>query len=98
MALESFITSDGCLLGEDYRFVRLSSAREIIRQDAGREQSDYAVLYGGLQYDMSPDDMLTEHRKYSFSGKEQMRHTLRGGSVFVFLPESEKRYGKSRRS
>lgn len=90
MALESFITSDGCLLGEGYRFVRLSSAREIIRQDAGREQSDYAVLYGGLQYDMSPDDMLTEHRKYSFSGKEQMRHTLRGGSVFVFLPESEK--------
>ena len=33
MALESFITSDGCLLGEDYRFVRLSSAREIIRQE-----------------------------------------------------------------
>lgn len=90
MALESLVMSDGRLLGEHYRFVRLSSAREVIRQESRTEQADFAVLYGGLRYDMSPDDMLTEHRKYSSSGKEQMRHTLRGDSVFVFLPESEK--------
>jgi CHAT domain-containing protein len=88
LAWESLSTGDGSLLGEHYRFVRLSSAREITRVHAVRESGHSAVLYGGLQYDMTGDEMLAESRKYSVGPQMVMRSTLRGDSAFVALPES----------
>ena len=88
LAWESLSTDDGSLLGEHYRFVRLSSAREIARVHAVRESAPSAVLYGGLQYDMTGDEMLAESRKYSAGPQMVMRSTLRGDSAFVALPES----------
>ncbi len=88
LAWESLSTGDGSLLGEHYRFVRLSSAREIARVHAVRESGHSAVLYGGLQYDMTGDEMLAESRKYSAGSQLVMRSTLRGDSAFVALPES----------
>ena len=46
------------------------------------------MLYGGLQYDMTGDEMLAESRKYSVGPQMVMRSTLRGDSAFVALPES----------
>lgn len=88
LAWESLSTDDGSLLGEHYRFMRLSSAREIARVHTAQESGPSAVLYGGLQYDMTGDEMLAESRKYSVGPQMVMRSTLRGDSAFVALPES----------
>lgn len=88
LAWESLSTDDGSLLGEHYRFMRLSSAREIARVHTAQESGPSAVLYGGLQYDMTGDEMLAESRKYSAGPQMVMRSTLRGDSAFVALPES----------
>lgn len=69
LAPESLPLEDGSLLGDHYRFVRLSSAREIMKvkptldikaDDNGCE----AVLYGGLTYDIGGDIMKEEASRY----------------------------------
>lgn len=89
VVLEALTGEDGHLLGEHYPFVRLSSAREIMRKEAVREGPGEAVLYGGLQYDMSSEDMVAESRKYQLPEQAVMRSALSGDSIFAFLPESE---------
>lgn len=69
IALESLPAPDGKLLGEHYRFVRLSSARELIaykenlRLDLATEKPN-VVLYGGLKYDMNEEEMSKEAGEY----------------------------------
>lgn len=91
VALESLPLPDGSLLGEHYHFVRLSSARELLRKSEphlmSRPQS--AVLYGGLHYDLQPNVMLAEAQKYDLSKLMVMRgDALRGDSVYSPLPGS----------
>lgn len=55
IAIESLPLEDGTLLGDHYRFVRLSSARELACQNENRHidmalGETMAVLYGGLNY------------------------------------------------
>lgn len=88
VAWESLPMNDGSLLGDHYHFVRLSSAREVSRLYAVDEKPQTAVLYGGLQYDMTSDEMLAESRKYQKTLQFAMRGSLRGDSAFVALPES----------
>ena len=96
VALESLTMEDGTLLGDHYRFVRLSSAREIanasetmsINTDGTRTN---AVLYGGLQYDLKPSEMAEEAAKYNISPLLAMRgEPMRGDSIYRELPESKK--------
>lgn len=78
IALESLPVADGQLLGSKYKFVRLTSAREIGQSVRGRSPKPQKVaLYGGLQYDMDADQMLAECKKYAL----RPLMTKRGGVV-----------------
>ena len=89
MSLESLPLADGSLLGSHYRFVRLSSARELVN-GASSVLSDgkrTAVLYGGMQYDLDSTTMAEEAKKYDLAELTLMRgERVRGDSVFVPLP------------
>lgn len=92
VSLESLPLADGSLLGSHYNFVRLSSARELVKsQDqilSAKLQS--AVLYGGLQYDLQPSAMIEQAKKYELSDLLMMRGDMaRGDSIFCELPGSK---------
>lgn len=96
LAIESIPMPDGSLLGEHYNFVRLSSAREVVRikqeieltNNSGREN---AILYGGLQYDLEPKAMAEEAAKYEVNPLLATRGDIvRGDSIYRELPETKK--------
>lgn len=85
ISLESLPLPDGSLLGSHYHFVRLSSARELVKMKSERKgyKSNYAVLYGGLQYDLEDSAMVEEAQKYDLSNLLALRGEIaRGDSVF----------------
>ena len=89
MSLESLPLADGSLLGNHYRFVRLSSARELVNgaSSALSDGKRTAVLYGGMQYDLDSTTMAEEAKKYDLAELTLMRgDRVRGDSVFVPLP------------
>lgn len=97
IAPESIPVGDGTLLGDHYRFVRLSSAREIVGYNARMQftksgDKTKAVLYGGLDYSLDSDTMLREAKKHEVP---RMLATLgdnervRGDSLFYDLPGSK---------
>ena len=96
IALESLPMEDGTLLGDHYRFVRLSSAREVVRYKAGlavdvNSQRTNAVLYGGLKYDLTVKAMEEESAKYDIAPLLVTRgDILRGDSIYRELPETKK--------
>ena len=96
IALESLPMEDGTLLGEHYTFVRLSSAREVVRNcarlyiDVATKKTN-AVLYGGLKYDLGVDVMKEEAAKYDITPLLATRgDILRGDSIYRELPETKK--------
>lgn len=94
VSLESIPMEDGTQLGEHYRFVRLSSARELLSYSSQLDiaKSSKAVLYGGLQYDVEPTLMAAEAKKYEVSPLFAMRggDITRGDTIFLTLPETLK--------
>lgn len=92
LALESLPLEDGTLLGDHYNFIRLSSAREIVKVNpmlnVNEKVNPSAVLYGGLEYDISNDRMKQESSKYgnlSVPYYAQRREVERGDSIFKEL-------------
>ncbi len=82
VSLESLPLEDGSLLGHHYNFVRLSSARELLKMK-GEDKTvspKTAVLYGGLQYDLSPETMAEESQKYKLSDVLVLRGDNVGGN------------------
>ena len=91
VSLESLPLADGTLLGSHYNFVRLSSARELVKAQSPVLASapHSAVLYGGLQYDLQPTAMAEEAKKYDLTDLLVMRGDMvRGDSIFCELPGS----------
>lgn len=90
VCLESLPLEDGTLLGDHYHFVRLSSARELVREQ-NKSNAASAVLYGGLQYDLEPDLMAENAKQYDLSSLMVMRggDIVRGDSIFRALPGSK---------
>lgn len=85
ISLESLPLPDGSLLGSHYHFVRLSSARELVKMKSESKgyKSNSAVLYGGLQYDLEASAMVEEAKKYNLSNLFALRGEItRGDSVF----------------
>ncbi len=85
VSLESLLLSDGSLLGSHYNFVRLSSARELVKMKSkgNNSKENTAVLYGGLKYDLEDAAMVEEAKKYDVSNLLAMRGEIaRGDSVF----------------
>lgn len=92
VSLESLPLADGSLLGSHYDFVRLSSARELVKAQSPVLASapHSAILYGGLQYDLQPTAMVEEAKKYDLTDLLVMRGDMvRGDSVFRELPGSK---------
>lgn len=93
IALESLPMPDGTLLGDHYNFVRLSSAREIghVHDNIQFASNKSAVLYGGLKYDLSSDEMVNVAEKYEVSPLLALRGDIaRGDSIFRELKEARK--------
>lgn len=85
VSLESLPLPDGSLLGSHYSFIRLSSARELVKMKSKSKgyKSNSAVLYGGLQYDLEDSAMVEEAKKYDMSNLLALRGEItRGDSVF----------------
>ena len=85
VSLESLPLADGTLLGNHYNFVRLSSARELVKMKSksNSNKANTAVLYGGLQYDLETSAMAEESKKYDLSNLLALRGEIaRGDSVF----------------
>ena len=89
ICLESLPLEDGTLLGDHYNFVRLSSARELVKKQKKINVTS-VVLYGGLQYDLEPEFMAQNAQQYDLSSLMVMRggDIVRGDSVFRELPNS----------
>lgn len=96
IALESLPMEDGSLLGDHYTFVRLSSAREVVRNNASFNidvavKKTNAILYGGLKYDLTGNVMKEEASKYDITPLLAARgDILRGDSIYRELPETKK--------
>ena len=90
VCLESLPLEDGTLLGDHYHFVRLSSARELVRKQ-NKSNAASAVLYGGLQYDLEPNVMAENAKQYDLSSLMVMRgdYIVRGDSIFRELHGSK---------
>ncbi len=75
------------------KVVRLSSARQLLNQKALTriDNPTTAVLYGGLNYDMSADEMMAEASAYSNLPMLSLRglEIERGDSLFHALPYSK---------
>ena len=85
ISLESLPLADGTLLGNHYNFVRLSSARELVKMKSksNSNKANTAVLYGGLQYNLETTAMAEESKKYNLSNLLALRGEIaRGDSVF----------------
>ena len=92
VSLESLPLADGSLLGDHYKFVRLSSARELVKAQKQMlsAKPHSAVLYGGLQYDLQPTEMAELGKKYELPDLLVMRGDMaRGDSIFRELPGSK---------
>lgn len=95
VAMESLPRQDGTLLGDHYRFIRLSSARELASFDEKLnleivDGKTNAVLYGGLQYDVDAGIMAAEAKRYDLSQMLSSRGGgMRGDSIFYELPWSK---------
>lgn len=94
ICLESIPLDDGSLLGDHYNFVRLSSARELVRikqRDKMVIGTAEAVLYGGLNYDLEPSVMVENAKAYDLESSEFLRgeNLARGSNGFCDLPGSK---------
>lgn len=93
IALESLPLSDGTLLGDHYNFVRLSSAREVgnVHDDIQFASNKSAILYGGLKYDLSSEEMSSVADKYEVSPLLSLRGDIvRGDYIYRELKETKK--------
>ena len=98
ITLESIPLNDGTYLGDHYRFVRLTSAREIARlkQEEQLFFNNEAVLYGGLKYDVDIKTMEDEASTYKV---DHIPSVERGSLVasngkFAELPNSKEEIDK----
>ena len=88
IALEALPLPDGTTLGQHYNFVRLTSARELLKGYNPIRIDKTATLYGGLQYTLSLQKMEEESRKYEKSDLAGLMRSEYGHSGFEDLPKT----------
>jgi CHAT domain-containing protein/lipopolysaccharide biosynthesis regulator YciM len=74
LAIENLPANETQTLSEIFHLYRLSSTKEIVLKKAP-EKNNSAVLYGGLQFDISNERMLAESKKYE---KKENLYAMRG--------------------
>ena len=68
--IESLPIGNGKIMSDVYNMHRLSSTRELVKEKK-KEKYTKAVLYGGLNYDMTDNDLLAESQTYSKNASEE---------------------------
>ena len=88
ISYDSFQLVDGMLLGSKYDFIRLSSARELLNGVSSSVAVSSAVLYGGLQYNLTYDERIAESQRYGnlSRGAYSRGRRLRGDTSYGNLP------------
>ena len=68
--IESLPIGNGKIMSDVYNMHRLSSTRELVKE---KKEVKYtkAVLYGGLNYDMTDNELLAENQTYSKNASEE---------------------------
>lgn len=66
LAIENLPYDANHTMSDKYNMVRLSSTREIVLRKEDPKHTS-ATLYGGIQYDMSGNELLAESKQYSQS-------------------------------
>ena len=68
--IESLPIGDGKIMSDVYNIHRLSSTRELVKE---KKEVKYtkAALYGGLNYDMTDNELLAENQTYSKNASEE---------------------------
>lgn len=94
IALESLPLDDKTTLGQHYNFVRLTSAREIIREKQAKQSDNNAVLYGGLKYNLSAQKMEEESNAYDKTEFSWIERSLYGNKGFDDLRATKKEIEK----
>jgi CHAT domain-containing protein/pterin-4a-carbinolamine dehydratase len=74
LAIENLPANETQTLSEIYHLYRLSSTKELVLKKVP-EKNNTAVLYGGLQFDISNEKMLAESKKYE---KKENLYAMRG--------------------
>lgn len=87
LSLESIAITSDSILADKFRFVRLSSTREICKKRFLTTTYKCAALYGGLYYDVDLPTMHAESKKYDISRLFALRGTpTSGDSIYRYLP------------
>ena len=98
ITLESIPLNDGTYLGDHYKFIRLTSAREIARlkQEEHLFFNNEAVLYGGLKYDVDIKMMEDEASIYKVDPIPSIERgaLVAGNGKFAELPNSKEEIDK----
>lgn len=94
IALEALPLSDGTTLGQHYNFVRLTSAREIVKVHNPNKIKRTATLYGGLQYTLSSQKMEEESTTYEKSDLSWLMRSEYGKSGFKDLRKTKEEVEK----
>lgn len=87
--LETLPYDTQSIMSEHFSMVRLSSTREIVALQ-NRHKPTSAVIYGGIQYDVSNSDLMAAHKPYQsaiFTASRDLQ--LNRGSV-RYLPWTKK--------
>ena len=90
VSLEAIPYSKSKILSDRYSLIRLSSTRELCNKDKSENPPESSVVYGGLQYTISDEDMLTNSQLYTYRSTLTSDDYLSRGSKSVspwrFLP------------
>ena len=65
LILDNNYSSENLIMSDLYNMYRVSSTKEIINIKNSKSQYANIVLYGGLNYDISDEDMISDSNKYS---------------------------------
>ena len=82
---EAIVMPDGQIFGDKYNLIRLSSTDKILARASTKEKQQSAVVYGGIQYDLSVADMNEAAKKYKHSN---------GDDSFLMAMRSEDERGR----
>lgn len=97
--IEYVFTEENVPINEEYNISRIASSRSLFESNSSCRYKK-AVLYGGLNYDLKVDDMLTQSMKYSTKSCNRdayFSNVIKNGDIratYTYLPYSEKEIEK----
>lgn len=72
IGIEYAMQQDGSRMGDKYNMYRLSSTR-LLGEERHHLNTNTAVLYGGLRYDLGRDDLIAESRRGEYHASKATR-------------------------